>query len=186
MRRVPTIKTPRLIVRDWCDDDVEPWVQMNADPRVTEFFARRYPRELSESLARTIRAALERAGYGWWVVEVRGGLKFAGVVVLQEVPFSAPFTPAKEIGWRFAFEAWGRGYATEAASAALRFAFDELHWDEVVAFTSVLNVRSQRVMERLGMRHDPGDDFDHPRIEEGHPLRRHVLYRVTAESSAAL
>jgi len=174
----PVFKTSRLIVRGWRDDDVESWVQMNADPKVMKFLLRRYTRELSESIVRAIRETLERVGYGWWVVEVRGGLSFAGVICLQDVPFSAPFTPAREIGWRFAFEAWGRGYATEAASAALGFAFDQLNWNEVVAFTSVANVRSQRVMQRLGMRHDPRDDFDHPRLEEGHPLRRHLLYRI--------
>src|SRR6516225_1783624 len=99
---------------------------MNADPKVMEFFPRRYPRELSESTAGAIRKTLEHVGYGWWVVEIRGGLSFAGVVCLQDVTFSAPFTPAREVGWRFAFEAWGRGYATEAASAALGFAFDQL------------------------------------------------------------
>ena len=112
------------------------------------------------------------------MVEVRGGAPFAGLICLQAVPFETPFTPANEIGWRFAYEHWGRGYATEGARAALEFAFERLGWDEVVAFTAASNLRSQRVMERLGMSHDPRDDFDHPRLQAGDPLRRHLLYRI--------
>lgn len=178
MGRVPTIETPRLVLRDWHDDDVEAWVRMNADARVTEFFTRNYTREVSEEMVAKMRQQLYRNGYGWWAVEIRGGAPFAGVIALQEVPFQAPFTPANEVGWRFSFENWGYGYATEGAAAALDFAFDALKWDEVVAFTAALNLRSQRVMERLGMTHDPADDFDHPSIEPGHVLRRHVLYRI--------
>jgi RimJ/RimL family protein N-acetyltransferase len=175
---VPTIETPRLILRDWRDADVELWVAMNADPRVTEFFARGYTRELSEAAALAMRHALDENGYGWWAVEIRGGAPFAGVIALQEVPFRASFTPAYEIGWRFSFENWGCGYATEGARAALGFAFSHLGWEEVVAFTAASNLRSRRVMERLGMTHDPSDDFELPKIEPGHPLRRHVLYRA--------
>lgn len=178
MARPPTIETPRLVLREWRDSDVEAWVRMNADPRVTEFLGRTYSRERSEATARDIRAALDRYGYGWWAVEIRGGASFAGVIALQPVPFEAAFTPANEIGWRFSAEHWGCGYATEGARAALEFGFDELGWNEIVAFTAASNVRSQRVMERLGMTRDPVDDFDHPRIEAAHPLRRHVLYRI--------
>jgi 3-dehydroquinate dehydratase / shikimate dehydrogenase len=153
---------------------------MNADPRVTEFLRHTYTRELSEAQAYAMREKLQHFGYGWWTVEVRGGTPFAGVICLQDVPFEASFTPAREIGWRFAYEHWGHGYATEGARAALEFAFERLHWDEVVAFTSASNLRSQRVMERLGMTYDPGDDFDNPRVEIGDPLRRHVLYRIRA------
>jgi ribosomal-protein-alanine N-acetyltransferase len=169
-----------LILRDWRDTDIEPWIAMNADPRVTEFFPRTYTRTLSEASAAAVRRALEENGYGWWAVEIRGGAPFAGVIALQKVPFSAQFTPANEIGWRFSFENWGHGYATEGAAAALDFAFNRLKWREVVAFTAASNVRSRRVMERLGMTRDPADDFDHPKIERGHKLRRHVLYRIKA------
>lgn len=175
---VPTIESERLILRDWRDGDVEAWVAMNADPRVTEFFGKTYTREFSTSSAQKIRQLLERDGHGWWAVEVRGGAPFAGVVALQAVPFEAPFTPANEIGWRFAYDQWGHGYATEGARAALSHAFHVLDWPEVVAFTAVPNVRSQRVMQRLGMTHDPADDFDHPRLDPESPLRRHVLYRI--------
>jgi ribosomal-protein-alanine N-acetyltransferase len=178
--RVPTIETPRLILRDWRDEDVEAWVELNSDARVTEFFPKAYTRELSEASATAIRAQLKRDGFGWWALEIRGGPPFIGSIALQSVPFQAPFTPANEIGWRLAAGHWGRGYATEGARAALEFAFNELKWPEVVAFTAASNVRSQRVMERLGMTHDPNDDFDHPRVEEQHPLRRHLLYRIKA------
>ncbi len=151
---------------------------MNADPRVTEFLGGPYSRERSEASARKIRAQLEAKGYGWWVVEERDGAPFAGVIALQEVPYETPFTPANEIGWRLPFERWGRGYATEGAQAALEFAYTTLRWDEVVALTAAINARSQRVMERLGMRRDPADDFDHPMLEAGDPLRAHVLYRI--------
>jgi RimJ/RimL family protein N-acetyltransferase len=176
--QVPTIETPRLILRDWRDADTEAWIAMNADPRVNEFLGRTYNRELSVASAAAMQRALRENGYGWWAVEIRGGVPFAGVIALQEVPFQAAFTPANEIGWRFASEQWGHGYATESARAALDFAFNRLNWDEVVAFTAASNVRSRRVMERLGMTHDPSEDFEHPRIEPGHPLRRHVLYRI--------
>ena len=177
-RPAPTIETARLILRDWRDDDVEPWVALNADPRVAEYLGRSFTPEFSEAAAIRIRAALRANGYGWWAVEIRGGAPFAGVICLQDVPFDAPFTPAREIGWRLSHEHWGKGYATEGARAALDFAFERLGWNEVVAFTAASNVRSQRVMERLGMTHDPGDDFEHPRLAEGHPLRRHLLYRI--------
>ena len=182
MARVPTIETPRLILRDWRDDDVEAWVTINADPRVTEFFPKAYTRELSEASAAAIRAQLRRDGFGWWALEIRGGPAFIGSIALQAVPFEAAFTPANEIGWRLAAQHWGQAYATEGARAALGFAFNELKWTEVVAFTAASNLRSQRVMERLGMSHNAGDDFDHPRVEVGHPLRRHVLYRIRASS----
>jgi ribosomal-protein-alanine N-acetyltransferase len=173
-----TIETPRLLLRHWRDADIEPWVAMNLDPRVNEFLFSTYPREFAESRAALRRRELDELGYGWWVVEVRGGTPFAGVVCLREVPFEAHFAPAREVGWFFAPEHWGNGYATEGARGALEHAFAALGWDEVVAMTAVQNVRSERVMQRLGMTRDPKDDFDHPKVEAGHPLRRHVLYRI--------
>ncbi len=178
MSGAPVLKTSRLTLRPWVDADVDAWAALNADPRVMEFFPSTYDRARSESSAAAIRRDLESDGYGWWAVEVAGGAVFAGVVALQQVPFQAPFTPALEIGWRLGHDSWGHGYATEGARAALDFAFDVLGRDEVVALTAVPNLRSQRVMQRLGMRHDSRDDFELPRLEAGHPLRRHVLYRV--------
>jgi ribosomal-protein-alanine N-acetyltransferase len=172
------------VLREWQDGDNEAWFAMNADPRVMEFFPHPYDRRQADESATRLRAQLDRDGYGWWVAEIKGGARFAGVVALQDVPFEAAFTPAKEIGWRFAHAFWGHGYATEGAAAALNYAFNELGWSEVVAMTAALNTRSQRVMQRLGMTHDPAGDFDHPRIAPGHPLRPHVLYRVTSPSRA--
>lgn len=156
---------------------------MNADPRVMEFFPRVIERERSLESARRIRRELEERGYGWWVVEIKDGPAFAGTIALVEVNFTEHFTPATEIGWRLAYDSWGNGYATEGAKAAIRFGFDRLGLPEIVSMTATANVRSQRVMQRLGMSHDPLDDFDHPRIDPGHPLRRHVLYRLPGEET---
>lgn len=176
----PTLETPRLILRSWCDADIAPWAAMGADDKVMEFFPSTYERTQAESLAASMRERLEANGFGWWVMEIKDGAPFAGVVCLQDVPFDAPFTPAIEVGWRLARDHWGYGYATEGARAALAFAFEVLNRDEVVAMTASINLRSQRVMERLGMTHDAREDFDHPRFEPGHRLRRHVLYRAFA------
>ena len=174
----PTIETPRLVLRPWRDADLDPWFVMNADPVVMEYFPKTYTREESDEMAQYLGARLDRSGYGSWVLEPRDGPDFGGIITLQEVPFEAHFTPAKEVGWRLPTATWGKGLATEAAAAAIDFAFRTLGWDEIVAMTAVLNERSQRVMQRLGMQRDPSEDFDNPRIAPGNPLRRHVLYRL--------
>jgi RimJ/RimL family protein N-acetyltransferase len=175
---VATLETPRLVLRSWRDSDIDPWVEMSADPRVMEHFPNTYTRAQSEASLIRMRERLEREGHGWWPIEVKGGTSFAGVIVLQEIPFDSHFTPAMEVGWWLAYDHWGKGYATEGARAALAYAFGELQRSEIVAITTPVNVRSQRVMERLGMTRDPADDFDNPYIAAGHPLRRHVLYRT--------
>jgi RimJ/RimL family protein N-acetyltransferase len=131
----------------------------------------------SDALAQRIEEDLSRHGFGLWALELPGVAPFAGYVGLSIPRFQAPFTPCVEIGWRLARAHWGQGYATEAAGAALAFGFDRLGLREILSFTVPGNVRSRRVMERLGMSHDPSDDFDHPSLPEGHPLRRHLLYR---------
>jgi ribosomal-protein-alanine N-acetyltransferase len=128
-----------------------------------------------------IEARFDQDGFGLWAVEVVGGASFIGFVGLNPVPFVAHFTPAVEIGWRLARPHWGHGYVTEAGRAVLEYAFAELGLDEVVSFTTPANQRSQAVMRRLGMSHDPRDDFDHPNLPEGHRLRRHVLYRIRGQ-----
>ena len=121
---------------------------------------------------------MARDGWGLWAVEVAGGAPFVGMVGLHRVRAELPFAPAVEVEWRLHPDHWGHGYATEAAAASLRFGFEEAGLAEIVAFTTTLNTRSQSVMERIGMVRDPVADFDHPRVPEGSPLRRHVLYRV--------
>lgn len=128
---------------------------------------------------RFIRSHIERRGFGLWAVEVTGGAPFIGFIGLAVPSFEARFTPCVELGYRLAFEHWGHGYATEGGRAALTHGFTTLQLREIVAMTAVENVRSRRVMQRLGMTHSPADDFDHPNIAVGHPLRRHVLYRLT-------
>jgi RimJ/RimL family protein N-acetyltransferase len=178
--RGSVLPTERLLLRQWREDDLEPFAAMNADPEVMRFFPAPLTREESDGLARALQAEIAGRGWGLWAVEVLDDGAFAGFVGITEPSFEAHFTPAVEIGWRLARESWGRGYATEAARAALAFAFDELGLPEIVSFTSVGNEPSRRVMERLGMRHDPADDFDHPRVAPG-PLRRQVLYRLGRE-----
>lgn len=172
------IETERLLLRSWTDADVDGWADMNADPRVMEFFPAPLARRDSYESAERLRRELEERGYGWFVMQVKDEPGFAGVLALCEVRWEAPFEPKREIGWRLPVHAWGRGYATEGANALLDFARDTLLWDEIVAFTAKINTRSRRVMEKLRMTCDPRDDFEHPRIPEGHPLRQHVLYRV--------
>jgi len=181
IRVIDELRTPRLLLRRWRDEDLEPYAALNADPRVMEFFASTMPREKSDEQASKIRAALDERGFGLWAVELPGDESFIGFVGLAVPHFEAPFTPCVEIGWRFAHAHWGRGYATEGARAALDVAFGELELGEVVSFTAVGNERSRRVMERLGMRRDQREDFDHPSLPEGHPLRRHVLFRIRPE-----
>lgn len=178
-------RTERLLLRTWRPSDREPFARMNADPEVMRHFPAPLQRAESDALADRIEAHFAAHGFGLWAVEVVGGAPFVGFVGLQVVPFEAPFTPAVEIGWRLAASAWGRGYATEAAREAVRIAFEELRLPALVSFTTPQNVRSRRVMERIGMVPDPAGDFDHPRLPEGHPLRRHVLYRLAPASGRA-
>ncbi len=167
---------PRVTLRQWKDADVRPFVAINADPEVMEFFPEPWTAEQSRSCLARLRRGIEARGWGLWAVEVEGAL--AGFTGLSEPAFQAHFTPCIEIGWRFHRNFWGHGYALEAARVALRFAFETLQLSEVVSFTARLNERSQRVMQRLGMQQSPQDDFEHPSIPVGHTLCPHVLYRV--------
>jgi RimJ/RimL family protein N-acetyltransferase len=177
MAKSPELRTERLLLRRWLPSDREAFAAMNADPRVMEHFPATLSREESDNAVARIEDSFERQGFGWWAVEVIDGAPFIGFIGLSTVPFQAPFTPCIETGWRLAADYWTRGYATEGARAALAFGFDKLQLNEIVAFTVPANVRSRRVMEKLGMSHNPADDFEHPNLPEGHPLRRHVLYR---------
>ena len=172
------LRTPRLVLRHWRPSDRAPFAAMNADPVVMAHFPAPLTRAESETLADAIEAHHAARGFGLWALEIPAAAPFAGFVGLSVPGFTAPFTPCVEIGWRLAAAHWGRGYATEAARAVLAHAWSVVGLDEVVSFTTAGNDRSRAVMTRLGMRYDPADDFDHPRLPPGHPLRRHVLYRV--------
>jgi RimJ/RimL family protein N-acetyltransferase len=174
----PVISTPRLFLRPWRDEDLEPFAAMNADPRVMEFFPKLLTRAETEAAIERNRRHFERNGFGVWSVEAPGMAPFVGRVGMTVFEADAPFAPCVETGWRLAFEHWGKGYATEAARAAVDFGFATLALREIVSFTVPANVRSRAVMERLGMTRDPADDFDHPDIPPGNRLRRHVLYRL--------
>ena len=143
-----------------------------------EFMPKLLTREESDAFADRIEAHFDAHGFGLWAAELRATAEFVGYIGLAIPRFEAPFTPCVEIGWRLAAAYWGRGLATEGASAVVRLAFEDLKLPELVSFTVPANTRSRRVMERIGMSHDPRDDFDHPSLPAGHPLRRHVLYRL--------
>lgn len=177
---ITSLRTPRLVLRSWRESDLAPFAALNADARVMEHFPKVLTREESDAMVARISESIDQRGFGFWAVEVGGVADFVGFVGLAVPSFDAPFMPCVEVGWRIAHEHWGKGIATEGARAALDAAFGELGLSEVVSFTTPSNARSQRVMERLGMRHDERDDFDHPALPEGHPLRRHVLYRIRA------
>jgi RimJ/RimL family protein N-acetyltransferase len=182
MRPSREIRTDRLILRRWRPGDWPPFAALNADARVMEYFSRVLSHEDSDALARQIDAHFDRHGFGLWAVEVPGVVPFAGFVGLSIPHFEAHFTPCVEAGWRLAHEYWGRGYATESAEAAVRFGFGELGLREIVSFTVPANLRSRRVMEKLGMTHDPVDDFDHPGVPD---RTRHVLYRLAPGTECA-
>lgn len=176
---VTQITTGRLVLRGWRDEDREPFARMNADPRVTEFFASALTPWDSDDLVDRIQRCWQRRGYGLWAVERTGTGGFIGYVGLWPAAFEAAFTPAVEVGWRLAPEHWGHGYATEGGRQALRYGFEVVGLPEIVSFTAVANVRSRRVMQRLGLRRDADGDFAHPAMPPGHPARAHVLYRLS-------
>ena len=174
--------TERLVLRQWHEADREPFAALNADPVVMEHFPSLLTRDQADLLIDRHRALLEAGEPGLFAVEVAATGTFIGFVGLAVPRFEAPFTPCVEIGWRLARSAWGHGYASEAARAVLAHGFRDLALDEIVSFTAVRNRRSRAVMERIGMTRDPAEDFDHPSLQPGDPLRRHVLYRTTRDA----
>lgn len=182
MQGTVVIETPRLILREWREADKKHFARINADPKVMEFFPARLTRAQSDALVAKLEAHFRKHGFGMYATELRSSNAFIGFVGLNIPSFRAHFTPCVEIGWRLSPEVWGQGLATEGAMAVLDYVREVLRLDELVSFTVPSNVRSRRVMEKLGMLHDPADDFDHPQLPPGHRLRRHVLYRLRLDS----
>ena len=179
------LETDRLKLRQWRSSDYPMFAAMSADLQVMEFFPNPLTSDESDALASKIEALIAEKGWGFWAVEIKDSQKFAGFVGLHEPMMDLPFSPCVEVGWRLGYEFWGQGYATEAANASLKFAFEKLELTEVVSFTATLNLRcslsgrrpSQAVMKRLKMQ-NTGKNFDHPNVPIDHPLREHVLYRI--------
>ena len=178
MAEVVELRTDRLLLRRWRESDREPYAYLNADPITMELFPSPLDRAASDAHAERIEQAFQDQGWGLWAVEVPGVAEFIGFLGLSTPRFEAHFTPCVEVGWRLDRTHWGRGYAPEGAAEVLRFAQEDLGLAEVVSFTSVRNHRSRRVMEKIGLAHDPADDFDHPELPDDHRLCRHVLYRT--------
>ena len=181
-----SIATDRLVLRPFTEADLAPFAVLNAHPLVVESLGSSPTRAQSDAMVARFADELAREGWGLWAVEVVGGEPLVGMVGLHRVAPALPFAPAVEVAWRFHPAHWGHGYATEAAAAALDFGFGAGGLEEIVAITTTLNLRSQAVMQRIGMVRDPAADFDHPSLPQGSPLRRHVLYRarrgVTADA----
>jgi ribosomal-protein-alanine N-acetyltransferase len=173
-----SLTTARLQLRRWREADRLPFRKLNADPRVMEFMPGLLTPEASDELFARIEDHFEQRGFGPFAAELLENGACLGYIGLHVPAFDAPFMPAVEIAWRLSADYWGRGLATEGARAVVRHAFDELGLASLVSFTVPENLRSRRVMEKLGMIYDPVDDFDHPSLAEGHRLRRHVLYRL--------
>ena len=174
-----TIRTARLVLRPWREEDFAPFAALNADPRVMEWFPSVQTKEESDAMATRLLNCDK--DWGLWAVSVIGGEDFIGYIGLAEATFPAHFTPAVEIGWRLSYEYWGKGYATEGAHACLEYGFEVLKLPEIVSFCAVQNKRSRAVMERLGMHCNPQEDFDKSNVPLGNRVRRHVLYRLTKE-----
>jgi RimJ/RimL family protein N-acetyltransferase len=176
-----TLKTERLILREWNEADREPFAQMNADSRVMEYLGETMSRQQSDAVAGRIEAHFRAHGFGLCAADLAESGEFIGFIGLAVPAFEAAFTPCVEIGWRLAAEYWDAGLATEGAREIVRYAFEELGLPELVSLTAIGNERSRRVMAKLGMTHDAAENFDHPRLPAGDPLRRHVLYRLVRE-----
>ena len=171
------IETPRLILRAFRDEDREAFAALNADPAVADWLSGPLSREASDAMAQRINGHIAEHGFGLWAVERKADGRMLGFDGLQRIkPGGLPVGPGIEIGWRLCRDAWGAGYATEAAAAALAWGFANLDSEEILSFTATTNARSEAVMRRIGMSRAAERDFDHPNLADGHPLKRHIVY----------
>jgi RimJ/RimL family protein N-acetyltransferase len=177
------IETDRLLLRRWIEEDREPFFRLNSDARVMEFMPNCLSRSQSDLLVDRIEEHFRKHSFGLYALELREDQSFIGFLGLAIPAFTAHFTPCVEIGWRMSANHWGRGLATEGARAVVRYAFEELRLGALVSFAVPANIRSRSVMERIGMVHNPAEDFEHPNLPEGHLLGRHVLYRLRTPRS---
>jgi RimJ/RimL family protein N-acetyltransferase len=177
-RLIIEFETERLRMRQWRESDLAPFFALACDPQVMEFLLPLATRADSDAMVERIKTRIAENGWGLWAVEERASGEFIGFTGLNVPAVTLPFSPCVEIGWRFARRAWGKGFASEAARGALQVGFGQLGFEEIVAFTAAGNLRSAAVMERIGMKEDAAGVFDHPLVPEGHPLRRHRLYRL--------
>jgi RimJ/RimL family protein N-acetyltransferase len=182
-RRFDTIRTERLLMRRWRESDRQPFAALNADPLTMVYFPEALDREASDALVDRIESRFDRLGYGLWALEVAETGQFIGFTGLSPMPDDVPGAGGTEVGWRLTRHAWHRGYATEAARAALDVAFRGVGLTEIWSMTAVLNEPSQGVMRRIGLREIAR--FDHPSVPEGHPLRPHVTYHLASGHLAA-
>ena len=181
MARIHEIETERLLLRQWWACDFPVFAQMNADEEVMRFFPAKLSEQESNAMAQRCHDLIEQRGWGLWAAQEKSSNEFIGFIGLH-IPIAAlPFSPCVETGWRLARHWWGKGLATEGASAALAFAFNELSLLEVVAFTTLSNARSERVMKQIGMQRDELT-FQHPSLPDGHPFQEHCLYRASVTS----
>jgi 3-dehydroquinate dehydratase/shikimate dehydrogenase len=174
----PTLSTNRLLLRQWKSSDLPLFAKMNADQHVMKYFPSLLTKKESNYLAEKIQQELQEKEYGFWAIEVPNISSFIGLVGLHYPDFKAHFTPCVEIGWRLAYEYWGKGYAFEAATKIIEYAFNELKLNEIVSFTTIDNIPSRNLMEKLEMTHNPQDDFKPPKIPKNHSTSSHVLYRL--------
>jgi RimJ/RimL family protein N-acetyltransferase len=180
MDEILEFETPRLRLRQWHRSDREPFAAMNADARVMRYFTVPLPREASDAMVDRCQRLIEQRGWGLWAIERKDSRAFIGFVGLHIPVPDVPCSPCVEVGWRLAFEQWGQGFATEGATEALRFGFETLALTEIVSFTSVRNLPSIAVMQRLGMERDP-DTFEHPSVPAGSDLSEQCLYRLSSQ-----
>lgn len=178
MPAIIELETERLKLVAWQEHHVAPFAAINVDPEVMRYFPAVATEAQTRAIVNAWRTQFEERGWSNWAVELKGSSEFIGFVGLSVPRRQLPFSPCVEVGWRLARRFWGHGYATEAAKASLAVGFGRLGLTEIVSFTSLLNMSSRAVMERIGMR-NTGRDFDHPAVQEGSPLRKHCLYVVS-------